>query len=221
MKRHIARDLERLKKHILEMGGLVEQALNHGTRGLVEWDERNARLAIAKDLEIDRMQLEIDEECLKILALHQPVAGDLRFITSTMKICNDLERIGDLAVNIGERVLSALGQPVVMEPLSFDKMTTVTRGMLRDSLDSLVNADTTLAHQVCARDDIVDDINSKHFEILQELMQRDPKSVPGAVALLSVTRNIERIADLATNIAEDVVFLVDAQDIRHPRLTEE
>ena len=118
MSRHIERDLEKLKKLVLTMGGLVEQSLQHGTRGLIEWDEQSAQAAVDADREIDRLQLEIDEECLKALALHQPVAGDLRFITSTMKICNDLERIGDLARNLGERVLTMLNKLVVDACLS-------------------------------------------------------------------------------------------------------
>ncbi|MHC5063275.1 MAG: phosphate signaling complex protein PhoU [Planctomycetota bacterium] len=218
MTRHIQRDLEKLKKLILTMGGLVEQSLQQGTRGLVEWDEQSAKAAIEGDREIDRLQLEIDEECLKALALHQPVAGDLRFITSTMKICNDLERIGDLARNLGERVLTVLEQNVRTEPLQFAKMVEVTRGMLRDSLDAMVNEDSKLAREVCLRDDEVDKINSEHFKVLQDRMRQDPETVIAAVAMLSATRNIERIADLATNIAEDVVFLVEAQDIRHPSL---
>lgn len=219
MTRHIERDLEKIKKLVLTMGGLVEQSLQQGTRGLIEWDEQSARAAVDADREIDRLQLEIDEECLKALALHQPVAGDLRFITSTMKICNDLERIGDLACNLGERVLAMLNKHVRSEPLHFAKMVEVTRGMLRDSLDALVNEDSKLAREVCMRDDQVDEINSQHFEILQDKMRRDPGEVFAAVSLLSATRNIERIADLATNIAEDVVFLVEALDIRHPSLS--
>lgn len=219
MVHHLQRDLEKLKKLVLKMGGCVEQALQHGTNGLIQLEGESAKAAIEADREIDRLQLEIDEECLKTLALHQPVARDLRFITSTMKICNDLERIGDLAGNLGQRVLGLLHELKTPDPLRFEEMVKVTRGMLRDSLDALVTQDSNLAREVCKRDDEVDAINSFHFDVLQRKMQQDQSLVVVSVALLSATRNIERIADLATNIAEDVVFMVEAQDIRHPKLS--
>ncbi len=221
MTKHLERDLAHVKQLVLAMGGLVEQSLEQATVALVRNDENYARRALAADREIDRKELEIDEECLKVLALHQPVAGDLCFITATMKITNDLERIGDLAGSLAERALYLLNRPPLDERLAFEEMVAHTRQMLRDGLDALISENSELAREVCTRDDKVDDFNRQHFEVLQERMKRDPGSVEAAVALLSASRHIERIADLATNIAEDVVFLVEAEDIRHPSLADE
>jgi phosphate transport system protein len=215
MTKHLERDLAHLETRILSMGGLVEQALDRASAALVRRDEAEISGRSDTEREIDRLHIEIDDECLKILALSQPVAVDLRFVTVTMKIANDLERIGDLAGNLAERARFLLGRPVLDEPLQFEDMADWTRRMLHDSLDALTKADAQLAIDVCGRDDHIDEVHRMHFDVLQPRMKRDPGSVESAVALLSASRNFERIADLATNIAEDVVFLVQARDIRH------
>ncbi len=212
---HLQRDLTKLRQNILSMGGLVEAAVRDATEALVRREAELARRVINSDQNIDQMELQIDEECLKVLALHQPVAGDLRFITAIMKINNDLERIADLAKNIAQRALDLFALPALDEPLQFERMTETCRGMLRDALDALVERDSSAARLVVPRDDIVDEINRAHFELLERRMKRDPSAVEASLLCLSASRNLERIADLATNIAEDVVFMVDAIDIRH------
>jgi phosphate transport system protein len=218
MTSHLERDLDQLKQRVLAMGGLVEQSLDSACSALTRRDEAGARRALAVDQAIDRLQLRVDDDCLKILALHQPVAGDLRFVTSAMKIGNDLERIGDLAVNIAERTMLLLGWPPLDEALEFEEMMSRSAVMLHEALDAFVAGDSDRARRVTRMDDAVDDLNRRHFALLQARMKRDPDSVERAVALLSITRNVERIADLAVNLAEDVVFLVEAIDIRHPGL---
>lgn len=220
METHLARDLVTLKKKVLSMGGLVEEALRNACHGLVQRDASLADSVPALDREVDQHELEIDDFGLKLLALHQPVAGDLRFIVATLKITNDLERIGDLASNVAERASALAGLPALDEPLAVDEMSEIARGMLRDALDALVSGNSDLARQVCERDDLVDEHNRRIFEALKARMKRDPDSIEAAVTLMGVSRSIERVADLATNIAEDVVFLVEALDIRHPSLDE-
>jgi len=215
MTSHLHRDLDTLKEAILALGGLVEEAVDRASTALVHQELDVARSVIADDDTVDARELAIDEECLKILALHQPVASDLRHITAAMKINNDLERIGDLAVNIAERAVDLGTRKPPNVPLRFEQMTNATRWMLRGSLNALVQGDVDLAREVCDRDDEVDDLNRHHFTTLIEHMQVHPADVPVSLDYLTASLNLERIADLATNIAEDVVFLVDAIDIRH------
>jgi len=221
MSNHFDRDLEHLNAHILELGGLVELAVDKATRALVGRRVELAREVVAEDGAIDRHELLVDDECLKILALHQPVAGDLRFVTSAIKINNDLERIGDLAVNVAERAIHLSAEPPLDEPLSFDHMTASCRDMLRDSLDALVRRDSALARKVRAADDVVDDINRGHFEQLLARMKREPESAERCLGLMTASLHFERIADLSTNIAEDVIFMVEAVVVRHGRLGEQ
>lgn len=218
MTSHMHRDLADLKKAILAMGSRVEDSLRASTKALVQRRTDLAREVIAGDTEIDRLELELDDECLKILALHQPVAGDLRFVTASMKIINDLERIGDLTTNIAQRVLDLEGYPPLSEPLRFEEMTSATRGMLRDSLNALIRADALLARDVLVRDDVVDDLHREHFEVLEARMKEDPMAVESAMLMISSSRHLERVADLATNIAEDVVFMVEAVVLRHRKI---
>lgn len=218
MSTHFERDLEHLNAQILELGGLVELAVDKATRALVGRRVELAREVLAEDKAIDRRELLVDDECLKILALHQPVAGDLRFVTSAIKINNDLERIGDLAVNVAERAIYLAAEPPLDEALSFDRMTAGCRDMLRDSLDSLVRRDSALARKVRQADDVVDDINREHFELLLARMKREPGSAERCLALMTASLHFERIADLSTNIAEDVIFMVDAVVVRHGKL---
>lgn len=213
--KHLQRDLEHLKKQVLLMGSLVEEATNKSISALLDrrselaYDVRNG------DGAIDEKELEIEEEALKTLALHQPVATDLRFVITVFKVNNDLERMGDLALNIAERAAYLCKHDPIEMPSVFSKMGEVVRRMVKQSLDSLVTLDTDLARRVLEQDDIVDDAHREVFRQLQDLMRADTETIERAVHTLSSSRNLERIADLATNIAEDVVFLVEGEVIRH------
>lgn len=216
MSDHLVRDLRKIKRHVLSMASSAEDALGLALEAYTRREAVPAQQLANYERQIDRLQLDIDEEILKCLALHQPVASDLRFVTSAMRIVNDLERIGDLTTSIADRLLFIVSNDALDEPIQIDVMMRTTAEMLRDGLNSFVNQDSALARSVLKRDDEVDEINRQHFEILISRMKRDSDSVEIAVALLSTSRALERIADLATNIAEDVVFMVDAEDIRHP-----
>jgi len=215
MSKHLQRDLERVKKEILGMGALVETATNKAITALIDRRPELAEALMAGDDAIDEKEVAIDEECLKILALHQPVATDLRFTVAVMKVGNDLERMGDLAINIAERAAYLSTHEPIEIPLDFDRMVEKVQTMLRECLDALVNLDTTLARKICREDEEVDAINRQMFVILQDRMYREPETIKRAVHLLSASRHLERIADLATNIAEDVVFMVEGEVIRH------
>lgn len=212
---HLQRDLEAVKSQLLDMGSLVEKVSNQAITAL---QERNTELSAGVhelDLTIDQQEVKIEEECLKILALHQPVATDLRFVVCVMKVNNDLERMGDLAINIAERASYLSSHEPLGVPLDFHRMAELAREMVKESLSALLNLDTDLARKVLAKDDEVDEINRQMFEILEEIMLKDPTTIRRAIHLLSASRHLERIADLATNIAEDVVFLVEGEVIRH------
>ncbi|HZM00074.1 MAG TPA: phosphate signaling complex protein PhoU [Planctomycetota bacterium] len=213
-------DLALLGQGILRMGGLVEGQVDAASIALTQRRADVARKVMAADDEIDRVELEVDEECLRLLALHHPVAGDLRFITAAMKINNDLERIGDLAANVAERALDLATLPPLPLPLQFEPMTRIVRGMLHDALDALVRRDGAQARDVIRRDEEVNAIHRRHFESLQEAMMSDPGTIERAIDLLSASRQLERIADQTKNIAEDVVFLVEARVLRHRRIDE-
>ncbi len=215
MAKHLQRDLDYLKKALLEVGSKVEEAANKAIMALVERRQDLAAEVIDHDNEIDRDEVLIEEECLKVLALHQPVASDLRFVVGVMKVNNDLERMGDQAVNIAERAAFLAQQPPLGVPLDFNRMIEVVQKMVRTALDAHVNLDTQLARTVGGMDDEVDEIHRSMFETLQERMRVDSELVDRAVAYLSASRDLERIADLATNVAEDVVFMVDGDVIRH------
>ena len=217
MTSHLHLDLAELREDILAMGGLVEHALDQASTALVEKRADLARDVIAADEVIDAKELRIDDDCLKILALHQPVAGDLRLITASMKINNDLERIADLAVNIAERAIDLVGRADLQPPetLHFEQMTGTARWMLRSSLKALVEGSVPLAQEVCARDDEVDDLNREHFATLIQRMRSSSQDVEPCLDYLTASLHLERVADLSTNIAEDVIFLVEAVDIRH------
>src|SRR6185436_9092427 len=174
-----------------------------------------AREVLAGDDAIDRKELEVEDLCLKMLALHQPVAGDLRFIVAVMKVNNDLERMGDHAQNIAERALFLATHAPIDVDLDFARMLDAVRKMVSQSLDALVNQDPKSARAVLAEEDAIDRLHEHMFEVLQELMARDSSTIERAVQMLSVSRHLERIADLATNIAEDIVFMVEGEIIRH------
>ena len=217
MTKSMQEDMNLLSQLILRMGGMVEEATRDATVALTRRRADLARRVIASDDAIDRLELEVDEECLRILALHQPVAGDLRYVTAVLKIDNDLERIGDLACNVAERALDLCGREPLDLPLRFERMTELVRAQLHDALDALVRRDAGLARAVLARDREVNQVHRRHFGLLQEAMKASPAQVEAAVDLLSASRQLERMGDQTTNIAEDVVFLVEGRVIRHAR----
>lgn len=215
MERHFDEDLEHLKEKFLKMSSLVEESIGASIKGLTE---RNAELAykvIKSDDAVNMLEIEIDDMCLKLLALHQPTAGDLRFITSTMKIINDLERIGDLAVNIGQRTLDLLKVPPLKLRLNIPKMAAAAQDMLKDSLDAFVNKDSKLAYEVCKRDDEVDGLNHEIFMELLKANPEDQKPIERVLDLVLVAKNLERVADHSTNICEDIIYMVDGKVIKH------
>lgn len=215
MSKHLERDLDYIKKQLLTMGHMVQEAMNKAVNALNNRLPDLADEVIAGDNEIDSLENEIQEGCLKVLALHQPVAVDLRFVVTVMKVNNDLERMGDLAVNIAERARYLVVHDPIPVPLNFTRMVKKVQQMVRQSLESLVNLNTRLARHVCESDDEVDAMNKEMFIKLQELMQADPATIKRAIHHLSISRHLERIADLATNIGEEVVFMVEGEIVKH------
>jgi len=212
---HFRRELDKLKKRILSLSTFVEQRVRQAVKSVEDRDGQLARRVIDGDVEIDHLEVEIEEDCLKILALHQPVAIDLRFIVAMLKINSDLERIGDLAVNIAERAayLATSDTPELL--FDFPGMAAKGHAMLRNSLDALVNLDPHLARQVCADDDQVDSLNRQIYDRVKQEIRKRPEDLEPLIHLLSISRHIERIADLATNIAEDVIYMVEGEIVRH------
>lgn len=215
MSKHLERDLENLQRDILAMAAAVEEAIHKAIRSLQERDHKLAQQVIAGDSEIDQEENHVEEECLKILALHQPVAIDLRRITAVIKINTDLERMADLAEDIAERALVLCKPPFVEIPRDVQLMTDLTTSMVRQSLDSFVNLDSRLARRVRRLDDEVDEHNDKVIEQLIGIMKTSPEMIVPALSLFSAIRHLERIADHATNIAEDVIYLVEGAIVRH------
>ncbi len=212
---HLQREIERLKKQLLSLCALVEDQVQLAVRALLERDPEMARGVEQRDTEIDHREVEVEEELLKTLALHQPVASDLRLIVAALKINNDLERIGDLAVNIARKAATFATQPPMDIPFDLAGMWEKTQLMLRDSLDALVNLNPGLANDVCARDSEVDQMKREIRHKAESMMARDPSKVASLLLLLAVSRNLERIADHATNIAEDVIYMAEGRIIRH------
>ena len=215
MSAHLQREIERLKKHVLSLCALVEDQVQMALRAVLDRDDALADEVEQRDLDIDQREIEVEEECMKTLALHQPVAVDLRLIIATMKINNDLERIGDMAVNIARKARALVAEPPVEVTFDLGTMWAKTQAMLRDSIDALVNMDVPQASEVCRRDDEVDRMKRQFRIEIEERIQRQPNRVGAYLRLLAVSRNLERIADLATNIAEDVVYLVEGRIVRH------
>lgn len=215
MRIHLQRDIAALKRKILSLSAMVEESVRMSVRSLQERDFKLATEVIESDLEVDKMEVQVEEECLKIVALHQPVAVDLRFIVALLKINNDLERIGDLAVNIAERAAFLSTQGNLNVPLDFPGMAEKTQDMLRKSLDAFVNMDPRLAREVCASDDEVDAINSEMHVQVKDAILSNPQMVGGLIHILLASRHLERIADLSTNIAEDVIYMMEGEIIRH------
>jgi phosphate transport system protein len=211
----LERELERLKKMILALSAVVEENVSRAVRSVMTREAKVAQRVVDSDKDIDATEVDIEEECLKVLALHQPVASDLRFIIAVLKINGDLERIGDLAVNIAERGLSLASSERIPIPIELVGMSEEVQAMLRKSLDSLVHLDARLAHEVGAHDDEVDDLNRQNFARIQEEIPKDLAHIDSLMQFLSVSRYLERIADHASNIAEDVIYLIEGTIIRH------
>ncbi|MFZ2960987.1 MAG: phosphate signaling complex protein PhoU [Candidatus Ozemobacteraceae bacterium] len=215
MSRHLSNEIEKLKNKILALAGLVEARIHLAVKSLEDLNPTIAQQIIDADTEIDQTEVEIEEECLKILALHQPVAIDLRIIISALKINVDLERIGDLAVNIAERTLSLCNKPPIKLSFDFAEIRRKSLSMLKDSLDSLMRLDTDLAKKVRNSDDEVDQINRQMYLNVATEGQKYPDQIDRLLSYLSVSRHLERVADYATNIAEDVIYLVEGTIVRH------
>ncbi len=215
MQRHFHEELETLKQTLLAMGGLVEDQIRRVLRALVERDSDLAQEVIDRDREVNSYDVEVDEKCVELLALHQPTAGDLRFITTAMKIVTDLERIGDQAVNIGQRVLELNREPQLKPYIDLPRMAEQAQRMVKESLDAFVARDTELARQVCGEDDAVDALKEQIFRELLTFMMEDPKTIPRAIRLILISRFLERVADHATNIAEMVIYMVESKMVRH------
>ncbi len=209
------KELEALKGSLLKMATLVQETLNLSVQSLVQQDSQLAQKTFENEDRINAMEISIEEVCLKLLALRQPVAADLRFITAAMKIVTDLERMGDQAVNIAERAISLNQEPPLKPYIDIPRITEISQTMVKDVLDAFVNRDSKLARSVCERDDLVDGLNDQVFRELLTYMMTDPRTITRAVHLMIVSRCLERIADHATNIAEDVIFMVDALVIKH------
>jgi phosphate transport system protein len=212
---HFEEELQGLKNRILTMGALVEERVHQAVRALIDRQLEEAEQVIRSDQEVNALQIEIDDRCLKLLALQQPIATDLRLITAAMKINADLERIGDQAVNIAENVIKLLPQAPLKPLIDIPRMAELAEKMTRDALDAFVRKDAELARNVLRRDDEVDNLKDQVFRELLTYMMADPGTIQRALALILISRNLERIADHATNIAEDVIFLVEAKDVRH------
>ena len=218
---HFEEDLQALKQRLLHMGALVEEHVRQAVDALMERRLDLAERVAGSDKEVNDLQIEIDDRALKLLALQNPLATDLRLITAAMKINADLERIGDQAVNIAENVSKFLRHPPLQPLINLSQMAQIAEGMTRDALDSFVRKDIALARAVLKRDDEVDQLKDHVFRVLLTYMMADPGTIERALALILISRNLERIADHSTNIAEDVIFLVEAKDVRHHHETEE
>jgi len=215
MQRHFHEELELVKEKTLKLGSLVETMVERAVASLVDRDSRLADEVIASDQKVDVLDVEIDEDCLRLLALHQPAAKDLRFITTAMKITTDLERMADQAVNICERAIELNEEPQLKPYIDIPIMSQLSRKMMREALDAFVRRDAELARQVIPEDNKVDALKDQIFRELLTFMMEDPRTIPRAIRLILVSRHLERIADHATNIAEMVVFLVEGKNIRH------
>ena len=212
---HFQEELEQLKTRLLEMGGLAEDRVRTSVDALVERDAALVDRVLAGDGPINQLHIEIDSRCFKLLALHQPMAVDLRSIVSAVKINTDLERVGDLAINIAEAVRRYLRHPPVKELIDIPRMADIAQAMLRDALDAYVRRDVDLAHRVLNEDDKLDALKTQVFRELLTYMLQDPSTIEPSLDLILISRHLERIGDHATNIAEDVIFLVSARDVRH------
>jgi phosphate transport system protein len=213
--RHFEQELEKLKAKLLEMSALVESAVYRSVQGVVEKNEELAQQVLKNEERINQLEIEIDEMAISLLALQAPLAADLRLITAAIKINNDLERMGDLSVSIAQSALALIREPIIRPLIDIPHIAGLAQGMVRKSLDAFVNRDAELARSVLASDDAVDNMRTASYHELISFMASNPQHIAQALYLLSVVRNLERIADHATNVAEDVLFLVKGIDVRH------
>lgn len=213
--RHYEEDLRGLRAGLLRMGGLVERQIAEAVESLVNRNTEQARETIQRDVEVNRLDTEMDQRCISLLALHQPAARDLRFITTGLKITTDLERIGDNAVNISERAIELNTEPQLKPYIDIPRMADIAQTMVKDALDAFMREDTELANEVIARDDEVDQLNYQTYRELLSYMVEDPQTIPRATQILFISKYLERIADHATNIAEMVVYMVKGRSIKH------
>jgi len=213
--RHFQEELEQLKTRLLEMGGLAEDRVSSVVAALVTRDSQAVDRVLAGDGPINQLHIEVDNRCFKLLALHQPMAVDLRAIVSAVKINTDLERVGDLAINIAEAVRRYMRHPPVKELIDIPRMASIAQRMLRDALDAYVRRDAVLAQAVLSQDDELDALKTQVFRELLTYMLQDPGTIEPSLDLILISRHLERIGDHATNVAEDVIFMVLAKDVRH------
>lgn len=217
MPKHLQREIESLKKKLLQLSTIVEENVLRAVRSVEKNDEDMARRLVEEDVIVDKVEIEVEEECLKVLALHQPVAGDLRFIIAVLKINSDLERIGDLAVNIAERSLYLANLPKFEFSSNFPLMCEKALIMLKKCLDSFVNLDAKSALEVCAADEEVDALYREMYDKIKTGITEHPGKLDEFMQIVSISRHLERIADHATNIAEDVIYMIEGDIIRHRR----
>jgi phosphate transport system protein len=215
VERHFEKELAALKEELLLMGGRAEAIVLKAVEGLRRLDPALAQEVFAADKVIDRMEIDVDDRCVRLLALQQPMARDLRFITAALKISNDLERVGDHAVNIAEGAVALAGMPQLKPLVDIPRMADLALAMLREALDAFVHRDSATARRICLRDDDVDNMNRQLFRELVSYMIEDPSTVSRALEFIRVAHNLERVADMATNVAEEVVFIAEARIIKH------
>ena len=220
MPKRLQKELEEIKKRILALGAMVEERIRMAIQAIEGWDAGLAEEILRRDYEIDELEIEVEEECLKILALHQPVAVDLRFLIAVIKINNDLERIGDEAVNIGNRVLNIARRSRLQLSFEYGVMAEKAASMLRMSLDALVNLDIDLAFKVLTMDDEVDHMHREIYDRIKEVMKHKPEAAAYLINLYTMSRHMERVADHSTNIAEEVIHLIEGEIVRHGRWEE-
>jgi phosphate transport system protein len=213
--RHFVEELDLLKTKLLEMSSLVEAAIQRSIIAVTQKDRGAAAEVFKNEARINAIELEIDEFCVNLLALHQPMAADLRLIVAALKINTDLERMGDLSVNIAQRAMSLMEEPVIKPMIDVPYLAGLVQSMVRKALDAFVMRDADLARSVLISDDAVDSLRTAGYHELVSFMEKDPQNIKPALDLLNVTRNLERIADHSTNVAEDVLFLVKGIDVRH------
>lgn len=218
MQRHFDEELKALKEKILRMGGMVEEQIAHSIKSLVDRDSDLARRVIENDHRVNAMDVEIDEDCLSLIALHQPMARDLRFLTTAMKISTELERMSDLAENISERAVELNEEPLLKPYIDIPRMAEHAQRMVKETLDAFVNQDSGLARKVCRDDDFMDNLNHQIFRELLSFMIEDPRTTARAIRISFISKYLERMADHATNVAELVVYLVEGKIIRHTGL---
>lgn len=211
----LRKEIDKLKKSILALSAYAEDGVKKAVEAVITRNEALAQEVIDGDPVIDQMEVDLEEECLKILALHQPVAVDLRYIVAILKINNDLERIGDGAVNIAERAASLCAREAVAVPFDLPRMAGDVEKMLNTCLTALIDSDASLAYTVLTLDDTIDEMNRRTFKTVQDAIKRDPAKTECYIQFLSISRNLERIADLATNIAEDVIYMIEGRIVRH------